>query len=281
MYKKDDIKVITLDFDGTSLQKDQTWLSLRNMHALKLAQKKGITIIPCTGRTQDMFPPQIDKDLSFRYWLTSCGARVVDRLTGEVIYKQTFTATQSAEICKLFEGNHIYTEIAAEGRLFFENEILEELYKYPVPPHHVWYLESGKQVPVYGKLSDYFLSQNIGVEKFNLYGVPSEMQKDLIDKIRSLGYVEFKDGSLPDLQFLCKNTDRIKAMQSILDRLGYTFDNVMSIGDSLGMDGDMIEHAALSVTLENAPQQLKEKADFVTDNCYEDGLAKAIESLLL
>lgn len=281
MYKKEDIKVITLDFDGTSLQKDQTWISPANMHALRLAQSKGITIVPCTGRTEDMFPPQIDGDTSFRYWLTACGARVVDRLTKEVIYKETFTPEQSAEICRLFEGKHIYTEIAAEGRLFFENEILEELCKYPVPSHHVWYLESGKQIPIYGKPSEYFLSQNIGIEKFNLYGVPQEMQQDLAKKIKALGYVEFKDGNLTDMQLLCKKTDRVKAMQSILDRLGYTFDNVMSIGDSLGMDGEMIERAALGVTLENAPDELKKKADYVTDSCYNDGLAKAIEKLLL
>lgn len=281
MFKKENIKLITLDFDGTSLQKDQTWLSPRNMHALKLAQQKGITIVPCTGRTEDMFPPQIEKDLSFRYWLTCCGARVVDRLTKEVIYKETFTPEQSAQVCKLFEGRHIYAEIAAEGRLFFENDVLQELYKYPVPSHHVWYLDTGRQIPVYGKLSDFFLNQNIGIEKFNLYGVPEDFQQELASKIKALGFVEFKDGSLTDMQFLCKTTDRIKAITSILDRLGYTFDNVMSIGDSLGMDGDMIERAALGVTLENASDELKKKADYVTDHYLNDGLAKAIEKLLL
>lgn len=281
MYKKDNIKVISMDFDGTSLQKDQIWFSPRNMHAMELAQKKGITIIPCTGRVENMFPPQIENSKGFRYWLTSCGARVVDRLTKEVIYKQTFTPEQSAEICKVFEGLHIYTEIAAEGRLYFENEILDELYKYPVPPHHVWYFEYGRHAPIFGKPSDFFINQNLGAEKFNLYGVPEELQQELAEKFKALDFVDYSSAKPTDMQLMCKTTDRFKAMQSILDRLGCTFDNMMSIGDSMGMDRQMIEKAALGVTLKNAPEELQKIADYVTDYCYNDGLAQAIENLLL
>ena len=51
------IRAILLDFDGTSLQRDQVYISFRNMRALRAALDKGIEIIPCTGRCEDMFPP--------------------------------------------------------------------------------------------------------------------------------------------------------------------------------------------------------------------------------
>ncbi|MEG1524347.1 MAG: HAD hydrolase family protein [Clostridia bacterium] len=280
-FDKTQIKAITFDFDGTSLQRDQTWLSFRNMHALKECQKRGILCIPCTGRNADMFPPQIDRDFSFRYWVTAAGCRVIDRLTSEVIYKETFTPEQTAALCRLYEGQHIYSEIAAEGRLYFEKEVLDELYRYPVPPHHVWYLESGKQTCVFGKLSDFFLQQNIGVEKFNLYGVPPEKQKFISEELRSKPYVEFLDGTSEDVQFYSTNTDRVKAVETLLHRLGLTFDNVMSIGDSMGMDSSMITRAALGVTVANADQALKDIADVVTDASDRDGLAKAIEQYIL
>ena len=53
-----DIKAILLDFDGTTLQRDQTFISFRNMAALRKAMDRGIEIIPCTGRCEDMFPPR-------------------------------------------------------------------------------------------------------------------------------------------------------------------------------------------------------------------------------
>lgn len=138
-------------------------MSLRTMRALRECAKRGIHCVPCSGRSADMFPPQIDGNLIFRYWVSAAGARVLDRLTGEVLYKQTFTPEQSAELCTLYEGQHIYSEIAAEGKLYFEQDVLDELWKYPVPPHHVWYLETGRQVGVHGRLSDFSASRTSGL----------------------------------------------------------------------------------------------------------------------
>jgi len=98
-----DIKAILLDFDGTALQRDQVYLSYRNMYALQKVMEKGIEVIPTTGRVEDMFPPQIEADQRFRYWVTASGARVVDRHTGEIIYQSLFTPEnrhKSAEFSK-------------------------------------------------------------------------------------------------------------------------------------------------------------------------------------
>ena len=74
-----DIRAILLDFDGTSLQRDQVYISFRNKRALLDALDRGVEIIPCTGRCEDMFPPQIEAEKRIRYWVTANGARVVDR----------------------------------------------------------------------------------------------------------------------------------------------------------------------------------------------------------
>lgn len=281
MFDKNNIKVITLDFDGTTLQSDKMWLSPRNHHALKECQKKGIICVPCTGRTADMFPPQFE-DGSFRYWFTCFGARILDTLTGEVIHKHSFTPQQSAEICRLFEGKSIYCEVAAEGKLFFEKEIMDNLYKYPVPPHHVWYMyTSGRPVTVYGKLSDFFLSQNIGIEKINLYGVPEDMFGPLKEKYESM---DFAGVSLSDplgIQVSDKPSLRVPSMEILLKHLGVTWDNVMSIGDGMALDSLMIRKAAFGVTLENAPDELKDIADYVTDRYDRDGFAKVVEKFIL
>lgn len=281
MFDKNQIKLITLDFDGTTLQRDQTWMSFRTMHALRECQKRGIICVPCSGRSANMFPPQIDRDMTFRYWVTAAGSRVIDRWTGEVLYKETFTPEQSADLARLYERKHIYSEVAADGNLYFEQSVLDELWKHPVPPHHVWYLDSGKQIGVRGKLSEYLLQEGLGVEKFNLYGVPEEYQQPIIDALKKRPYVEFLDGTTKDIQFYSTNTDRVKAMETLLEHLGLTFDNVMSIGDSMGMDASMIQHAALGIAMENGDERLKAIADDVTDRFDRDGFAKAIEKWLL
>lgn len=228
-----------------------------------------------------MFPPQIDRDMTFRYWVTAAGSRVIDRWTGEILYKETFTPEESADLARLYEGQHIYSEVAADGSLYFEQEILDEIWKYPVPPHHVWYVDSGKQNGVRGKLSEFLLQEQLGVEKFNLYGVPEDKQDAIIEGLKARPYVEFLDGSRKDIQFYSTNTDRVKAVETLLDRLGLTFDNVMAVGDSMGMDGLMVEHAALGIAMENGDERLKAIADDVTDRFDQDGFAKAVEKWLL
>ena len=143
-----DIKAILLDFDGTALQRDQVYLSYRNMYALQKVMEKGIEVIPTTGRVEDMFPPQIEADQRFRYWVTASGARVVDRHTGEIIYQSLFTPEESAQICRIFEEQKIYAEIAANGLIYMEKDVCDNLNEYPVPPHHVWFLELGRQVAI-------------------------------------------------------------------------------------------------------------------------------------
>ena len=76
-----DIKAILLDFDGTALQKDQVYISVRTMYAIRKAMEKGVIIIPSTGRVEDMQPPQIEAEPGIRYWITSGGSRVVDHQT--------------------------------------------------------------------------------------------------------------------------------------------------------------------------------------------------------
>lgn len=274
-----DIRGILLDFDGTALQKDQVFLSLRNMHALKCAIDRGIDIIPCTGRCEDMFPPQIEAEKRIRYWVTANGARVVDRETGEVIYSSLFTPEESAELCRIYEGQDIYSEISAEGKIYMETSICREMYRHAVPPHHVWFMEAGRQIPV-DCPSRYFLEHGIGIEKFNIYGVPEEKQKGILAAIEASGIASITEGAGVDIQFFPKRQKRADAMDALFRRLGYGFENVMSLGDSL-LDKRMIELAGIGVAMGNAPESVKAVADYVTAPYYENGVAEAIEKFLL
>ena len=273
------IRAILLDFDGTSLQRDQVYISFRNMRALRAALDKGIEIIPCTGRCEDMFPPQIAAEPRIRYWVTANGARVVDRQTREIIYQSLFTPEESAMLCRLYENQHIYSEISADGLIYMEKDVCDDLGSYPVPPHHVWFMDLGRQVAV-DTPSKFFLEKEIGIEKFNIYGVPKEKQQPLIKALEDTGIVEITDGAGTDIQFFPKRQKRTDAMDALFQKLGYGYESVLSLGDSK-LDEALITRAAIGVAMGNAPDGLKAKADYVTAPFYEDGVAEAIEKYLL
>jgi len=57
-------------------------------------------------------------------------------------------------------------------------------------------------------------------------------------------------------------------------------ENVIAVGDS-GNDIPLFESAGLKVAMGNSTEDLKSKADFVTKNVENDGLAYVIEKYIL
>ena len=273
------IKAVLLDFDGTTLQRDQVFISVRNMYAIRRALDRGIYIIPSTGRAENMQPPQIEAEKRIRYYITSGGTRVVDHSTGEVIYQETLTPEDSERMCKIFEGKRIYTEIASGGKIYLEREVAEHLERYPVPSHHVWFIEAGRQISV-EKPSEYFLGRGMGIEKVNMYGIPEELQQKIYDEVEHSGVAHITDPLGKDMQFFPKGLNRTRGIEKLLEKLGITMDEVMSIGDSV-LDADAIRASGVGVAMGNAPSWLKEQADFVTAPYDQDGVAAAIEKFIL
>lgn len=273
------IRAILLDFDGTSLECNQLFISKRNMAALDAAMKKGVMVIPSTGRSAAMFPPQIEADPRFRYWITSNGGRVIDIMTGTIIYESTLTPQQSAQVCWLFEGQRIYGEIAAQGRIFMEKEVSRNRADYNIPPHHAWVLNHERHVEI-EKLSDFFLHENTGIEKVNLYGVPKDKQRPLIDALNETGFVLVTEGAGKNIQFFPKNQNRDEAIDALFQLLDLDYSQVMSLGDS-ALDKPSIKKAKIGVAMSNAPKHVKDVADYIAPPYDLDGAADAIEKFIL
>jgi Cof subfamily protein (haloacid dehalogenase superfamily) len=62
--------------------------------------------------------------------------------------------------------------------------------------------------------------------------------------------------------------------------LGISKEQVMAIGDSFN-DKEMLEYVGLGVAMGNAPQPVKEIADWIAPDVEQDGVAVAIEKFLL
>lgn len=87
-----------------------------------------------------------------------------------------------------------------------------------------------------------------------------------------------------DTQFALHLTDpqinKGSSLKLICQELGITSQDIMAVGDSEN-DIDFLKVAGFKVAVQNADQQLKEIADYVTDNSYGDGVSEAIERFAL
>ena len=270
------IRAILMDMDGTLLGNSQVAVSVRNMAAVQKAIEMGVHVIPCTGRVYDMLPPQLLSQKGIRYCVTGHGARAYDCVTGETLYEDLIPAEQAAELLKLLEGKGLYNEIAANNTIYFEKEIVDKLDMSFVPEHHVWYVRDNCYTAV-EKPSEYFLTHNIGVEKMNIYGIPEEMQQELYEAVTATGFISHtRPGAGPNLEFAHHALDKLKAVDSVLRKIGVSYEETLAIGDS-SSDVEIIKASAVGIAMGNAPDDIKAIADDMTGRNTSNGLAQAFE----
>ena len=275
------IKVLLLDMDGTTLEKNQVTISQRNMNAIEKAIDKGIQVVPCTGRVLDMYPPQLFQMSGIRYCVTGHGARAVDRAEGRTIYQNLISPADAARVCQIFEELGVYAEIAAQNTIYIEKAVDDRLDEMPVPAHHVWYMKDQHCQIAVEKPSRYLFDHCIGVEKVNIYGLPKPLQQLIYDQVTATGCIKHtREGAGPDLEFSCKTLDKAQAVDAILKEVGASLDECMIMGDS-SSDYDMIQEVGLGIAMGNAPDWIKAVAKDVAPRYDEDGVAAMIEKYLL
>ena len=274
------IRAVLMDMDGTLLGKSQVAVSARNMKAVQAALDKGVHVIPCTGRVYDMLPPQLLSQRGLRYIVTSHGARAYDCQTGESIYEDLIPAEEAARLLSFLEGKGLYNEIAANATIYFEKAVMEPLPMELVPEHHVWYVRDNCYTAVESPAA-HFRQEDIGVEKMNIYGIPEALQQEVYDFVTASGFIgHTRPGAGPNLEFLHKGLDKLRAVETILERLGVSYEETLAIGDS-SSDLAIIKACGIGVAMGNAPDNIKAAADYVTDLNTRDGLAKAFEKFVL
>lgn len=273
------IRAVLLDMDGTLLGRSQVAVSVRNMHAIQRALKKGLVVIPCTGRVLDMLPPQLLTQEGLRYFVTSHGARVYDSTAGTTIYEDVIPPRESSLLMRLLEGKGLYNEIAAAATIYLEKSIADALCNQPVPEHHIWYMRD-ECFTALDRPSTYFEQKNVGIEKMNLYGIPAPLQQEIYDLVTATGFVRHtRPGAGPNLEFSHCTLNKLNATDTLLHHLGISYEETLAIGDS-SSDLDIIRACGIGIAMGNAPANIKAAADDVTASNTEDGVAMAFDKYL-
>jgi hypothetical protein len=134
-----------------------------------------------------------------------------------------------------------------------------------------------------GDFIDYFKSNNENLIKMLAIGaIGSEsklvkMRNEIIDEGTNL-YITSSFHCF--LEFLNKEATKGLGLKAVADKLGVEQDEIIAIGDNEN-DIEMLKFAGTAVVMENAEDKIKKYADFVTRSNDDDGVAEAIENLVL
>ena len=273
-----DIRIIALDLDGTLLNSNKE-LSQRNYDALAAAAAKGIQIVPTTGRFYDAMP-QVIRDLPFvNYAITINGAQVRNVHTGEVLYRAEIPWQQAVEIMAFLDTLPVVYDCFMDDAAWMTASLKSRINEVTDDPHYRKMLRDlRKDVP---ELKAFVTERGHDVQKSQFFTMDADLRSRMLRDLPTMFPGVITSAALaPNVEINQTRANKGAALLALAQHLGCGAENVMSFGDGLN-DLSMIEAAGLGVAMDNAFDEVKACAAYITDDCDHDGVATAIEKFCL
>jgi hypothetical protein len=263
-------KIVAMDMDDTLLTDDQK-ISEKTKEAIMEAQKSGTTVVLASGRptyAMKKFAKELELKEYGGYILSYNGSIVIDCARDEVIFENCLSQELALELHK----------ISQEHQVFYHTYIGDDIIttknnKYT----EIEYDLTGMKIIEVDNLEEKVTSNPV---KALMMEDPAYL-KQVEDRLRPL--LESKVNLFRSkpffLEFTAKGVDKGAMLAKLADRLGVRQNQVIAIGDGYN-DLTMIQYAGLGVAVDNANDQLKKKADYITTSNMEDGVAKVIEEFI-
>lgn len=271
------IKLVAMDLDNTLLDSDKQ-ISEHTKQVLKEAIRQGVYIVPATGRIFKAIPEFLRNIDGVRYALCCNGATVYDQYEEKIIYTNHLSKEVTLTLFDMLKKYHCTYDIYQNGQGYMERRFLEHLSDYNVTGHLLELVEATR-LPV-DDLREHIEENPLGIEKISVFFDDMEERSIAREELVKKNIASVSSALNNNIELNQFGCDKGDGLQHLAKHLGLSMDEVMACGDA-GNDTMMIKAAGTGVVMENGRQELKEIADFITRTNDEDGVAYAIEKLVL
>lgn len=272
------IKLIAFDLDGTFLDPKKN-IHPDNIKALEAAAEKGAVIVPATGRIVGGVPQQIRELPFIRYYVTVNGAFVYDAVEDKAVARAEIPLEDALSLLRYEDSLGISYDCYQDGWGYMSADMYDRAGEYVTDPGILkLVLTLRTKVP---ELKEYLRQKGESVQKLQLYFT------DMQERARQF---ETLPDMFPDMAFTTSVPFNIEINSSAATKgqgiaalcklLGIKAEEVLAFGDDRN-DADMIRFAGVGVAMENAIEELRAAADWVTASNSEAGVARGIERFVL
>lgn len=260
-------KLVAVDMDGTLLN-SQGIITEKTVNSIQKAVEKGVIFTICTGRPiqgVERFNSILKLDAPF---ITYNGAMIVMGKSKEILYEQGISAEDARSIFKW--GRKFKTTIMVwSNNQLYANEINERVNDYKKLSGVEPVLIENEEEIIHNGITKILWYDD--ADKINYY------QSVLKDKLGD--GVNYCTSKPIFLEFVDKRVSKAVAMEKLGEHFGIKSNEMIAIGDGFN-DLPMIEYAGMGVAMGNAPDMIKEKADYVTLSNDEDGIAYVLDKFI-
>ena len=266
-------KLMLTDLDGTLLRDDKS-LSPANRAALEAASAAGCQVVVATGRLLRAIPQAL-LDLPFlRYFILMNGAQVLDRETGQVLYRCEIPLSTVQGVLMLVEPLDCTVDCFQNGRGIMARKYYDRL-EYYIPDAVSRTMARHNRTPV----DDLWTALQAGgptVQKIQMYFPHLELRP----QVSALLHQEVPDLiqgiSMPgNLELNASGASKGIALRVLCQVLGIDPLDTIAFGDGTN-DLSMLQAAGVGVAMANAAPETRQAADLIAPSNQEDGVAQVL-----
>ncbi len=274
---KHKIKLIGFDLDGTLLTSEKK-LTQRTKEALEKAAKKGVVILPVTGRPLSGLPKEITDFPYIHYAVTSNGARIVDLKNTTTIYERPLNREKARKILDILGEYDTLREIYYSGIGYADRGKLKEIERYVSSPAMANYICTTRR-PV-DNIEEKFDSEKRDLDKIQGLFANNNEKGEAWKRIEAVVEAEVTGALSNNIEVMEAGINKGNAMSFMAELLHIEINETMVFGDGAN-DIAMLQIAGIGVAVENAVPEVIQAADLIAESNDEDGVAKIIEKYVL
>lgn len=265
---KPEIKLVTLDMDGTTLHEDKS-LSLRTLNSIQNIINRGILVVPATGRPVESLIDTVLMAKPIKYIISANGARITDYRINSIIYENTIPCKIAASVLERLSAFDVYTYVHSNNKHI---RSLDKNHRFSKKYPYIKFSDDNS----HENLAEIVKRLGTDIQKIGVLTYDQAVKKSLLESTSLFSDVCMAEAGPHNVEFNALTASKGTALKYLCDKLNISSEQVLSIGDSQN-DVTMLQFAGCSVAMGNAIDEVKNIADSITCENDEDGVAVFLE----
>lgn len=256
--KRIEIKAAVFDVDGTLLPRGHKEIRPSTMQALMKLRSDGILLILASGRPFYNLPAELTETIKFDYYICGAGSLIMDKNHNVIAEEKIPMQTCNEMIREVLEENGVIClHTLKQEYVVCKKQIADRYAQYLMLDQSIeqFQVEEGQEPNV-----------------LTIY-IPESDEKEIQKKYANCTFFRVSDLGLFDV--VNKGVSKQSGLEVIEKIRSLLSGNIMFFGDDHN-DLESIKKCGLGIAMGNAVKDVKEVADYVTDNCECDGIVKAL-----
>ena len=270
-----EIRLVASDLDGTIIDKNNN-ISIENFKAINELHKKNILFVVCTGKSHSV-SKSICKKLKADFGIFGNGAQIINLRNKKELARKTL-GIQEIDFCiKIARENNLHIHFYTEDAIVTEELKYMDLRNYILKDKN----SSELKFFIVPTIEEFIEKENPNIFSIVLTSenMMSDIEKQVHENISVTTNLIMKKGEYKDFiinkeyEFLNIAPDKINKNVGItyLSKvLNIPKENILAIGDNVN-DIEMIKSAGVGIAVADAYDELKEVADYITNNSVSNG----------